>query len=170
MRHIFRISTILSMLFAVIAGVSLFLVSQGVQRAEDDVRHLQNAVNNEEKTIHVLRAEWDYLNSPVRLEKMASEYLGMASPGIQNVIDSGRVLPDYIAPVVPVRRPESFLKDAVFQAPAEEKNNVPVVLVPLDISEGADSPAPRPVSPPPYLRRQSFDSLINDLSKRGGRQ
>lgn len=170
MRQILRLSTILPMFFAVVAGVLLFLISQGVQRAEGDVQRLQNVVSHEEKTIHVLRAEWDYLNSPMRLEKMASEYLGMTSPGIQNVIDNGRGLPDYIAPVIPVKKPNLLLRDAVFQIPSEEKNDVAAISAPHDVSGDTISVVPRPISPPPYLRRQSFDSLINDLSKRGGRQ
>jgi len=74
---LFRISTLLSFALAVMAGAVLFRVSQNVQQAEDNLAHLKKEITYEEKTIHVLQAEWAYLNRPARLEKLAGEHLDL---------------------------------------------------------------------------------------------
>lgn len=83
---LFRISTLLSFVLAVLAGAVLFRVSQNVQQAEDNLAHLRKAITYEERTIHVLQAEWDYLNNPERLEKLAREHLDLVPVGIKQLM------------------------------------------------------------------------------------
>ena len=87
---LFRISTLLSFALAVLAGAVLFRVSQDVQQAENNLAHLKKAIIYEEKTIHVLQAEWDYLNNPQRLEKLAGEYLDLVPVNATQLIKEGK--------------------------------------------------------------------------------
>jgi hypothetical protein len=50
-------------------------VSHEVERLEKQYAVIQSDILNEQETIHVLDAEWSYLNSPQRVETLANTYL-----------------------------------------------------------------------------------------------
>jgi len=61
------------LLFIVIAcgcAVLLFQTSQSVQNAEAELAKLERENTYQHDSIQVLSAEWDYLNNPVRLERL----------------------------------------------------------------------------------------------------
>lgn len=168
MKSAIRFSTIVSLSASVMSGVALFLVSQGVQQAEDDVYRLRNAAVFEKKAEAVLRAEWDYLNSPLRLENMASEYLGMVPPVTEHVTTSTSLFPDYAAPVVPQRRPESLLKDAVFDQGSigaeggAAQGGARSILSPPESAAAPPRPTRRP-SPATLQQGDDFDDLLGRI-------
>jgi cell division protein FtsL len=59
------------------AAVALFLVKYEVQNLNDELAALQNDVIAQHEAIHVLRAEWSYLNRPERLAKLAKRHLDL---------------------------------------------------------------------------------------------
>jgi hypothetical protein len=63
------------MCVAGIAGFALFNVSFKVERLEGELNRLNKAVLKEQKAVHVLRAEWSYLNRPDRIEALARKLL-----------------------------------------------------------------------------------------------
>lgn len=65
---------------AVLSGSLLLQVSQDVQEAEDNLRDLKRSVRSEQEAIRYLEAEWAYLNTPVRLERLALEYTDLVPP------------------------------------------------------------------------------------------
>ena len=85
---LFRISTLCIVGLAALSGAALFWTSQKVQTAENELRYLKRAVVNEEKTIRVLQAEWDYLNRPDRIESLAGEVLDMEQPSFDQIVNS----------------------------------------------------------------------------------
>lgn len=93
-----RLSTIALVLIAALAGVMLFRISERVQTAEDNLSRMQEAAAKESETIRVLRAEWDYLNRPDRLESLAHTHLGMGKPGVKQVMTDGGDLPPVAPP------------------------------------------------------------------------
>lgn len=98
--------TVLSVVGAIAAGALLFWTSQSVQQAEDRLADLQRSVLSEEQSIRVLRAEWDYLNRPDRLEGLASEYLGLSSSVAPlNISGDAGQLPNPSVPVLPEDKP-----------------------------------------------------------------
>lgn len=67
--------------FLVALSIAVLMgVSQEVQRIERDIVAYDNAIEQEQEKIRVLRAEWAYLNNPMRLELLALDMLGLKSP------------------------------------------------------------------------------------------
>jgi hypothetical protein len=59
-------------------GTALFLVAYEVEDREEELLALRHQIRETSESIHVLRAEWSYLNDPTRLERLADEHLGLA--------------------------------------------------------------------------------------------
>jgi cell division protein FtsL len=70
-------STFLWLTLAIIVGVGLFHVKYEVQALEEELARLNAAILKEQQQIHVLRAEWSYLNTPSRLEELAARHLDL---------------------------------------------------------------------------------------------
>ena len=75
----FRLSGILSIMLAIFFGFLLFLASQSVQNLESEYTKARKQLIAEEQSISILSAEWDYLNRPQRLERLAQSALSMKS-------------------------------------------------------------------------------------------
>lgn len=117
---IFRLSTWLTLGGAVAAGALLFWTSQSVQQSENRLRELRQAVMSEQQAIRVLRAEWDYLNRPDRLEFLAAEHLGLSSSDATfNVSDDPGALPDPFVPVLPQHKPAFSAQPVNFEGGGE---------------------------------------------------
>jgi cell division protein FtsL len=65
---------------AALVGFGLFHVKYQVQALEDRLAKLNRAIVHEQEQIHVLRAEWTYLDRPERIEELAKKYLDLAPP------------------------------------------------------------------------------------------
>lgn len=63
---------------SVIAGIALFQVTYRVQVLEEELARVNQEILRERETLHVLRAEWSYLNEPGRLSKLARRHLELA--------------------------------------------------------------------------------------------
>ncbi|MBM3564706.1 MAG: hypothetical protein FJX42_01160 [Alphaproteobacteria bacterium] len=71
-------------LFVVLAGVlsfGLYVIKHGVIDLESRLTQINREIARDQKAIHVLKAEWSFLNEPSRLEDMARRHLGMAPSG-----------------------------------------------------------------------------------------
>jgi cell division protein FtsL len=65
---------------AALVGFGLFHVKYQVQALEDRLAKLNRDIVREQAQIHVLRAEWSYLNRPERIEELANRHLALAPP------------------------------------------------------------------------------------------
>lgn len=72
-----RAATFLWALLATVAGAGLFLLKYQVQAEERHLREVRKDIVGTEQSIHVLKAEWSYLNDPVRLREQAERHLAM---------------------------------------------------------------------------------------------
>ena len=63
--------------FAVAVGL-VFQIKYAVQHLEDQLAYAQARIHNDREALHVLRAEWSYLNQPERLAALATTQLGLA--------------------------------------------------------------------------------------------
>lgn len=71
------------------AVLGLFYISSEVQRIEDSLFQEQRSIAERQRTIHVLEAEWSYLNQPARLAEMAKRHLGLEPMGADQVLPLG---------------------------------------------------------------------------------
>ena len=70
--------TLFWILLAATVGFGLFHVKYKVQTLEDDLKRLNAETTKEQEQLHVLRAEWSYLNQPSRLQELSTRYLPLA--------------------------------------------------------------------------------------------
>lgn len=148
--RIFRISNILSLLLATFFGVLLFWTSQNVQTKEDELADVKKELAHEEETVRVLSVEWDYLNRPQRLEKLAAEQLGMEQAGGKEMVKTVSDIPEPLPfEEEGYTQPVSFdAAPAAAAAPALEAETVA----------------------PARAEKQSFDRLIQSLDAESGAQ
>ena len=67
-----------SMFFLVLAslvGFALFQVKYEVQSLEEGISRTLHQIAEEKETLHILKAEWAYLNEHKRLQVLAEKYL-----------------------------------------------------------------------------------------------
>jgi cell division protein FtsL len=75
-----RPSTCLLLILVLVTGFGLFKLKYAVQAQEDDLLRINRQIVADQEAIHVLRAEWSYLNQPARLEQMAKRHLPGLAP------------------------------------------------------------------------------------------
>jgi hypothetical protein len=117
-----RIGTILWAGLALLAGYSVIQFKYEVQALERELRRVNADILRHQEAIHVLRAEWAYLNEPKRLEALSRRHLDLFPVRGSQMADlaelptretgiAGPVLPTPNAPngggrTVPQRKPE----------------------------------------------------------------
>jgi len=60
---------------ASVAGFALFSISFKVEQLENELAALNKRILREQNAVHVLRAEWSYLNRPANIEILTRELL-----------------------------------------------------------------------------------------------
>lgn len=80
MKGFLSLQSILVMAVAVVLGAALLYTSQATQDADGVLAGLKRGIEQGNEAIALLEAEWAYLNSPQRLEKLAVEFYGVATP------------------------------------------------------------------------------------------
>ncbi len=97
-----RRSSPIWMVAAVGAAVAAFVIKYEVRSLEDELSRLENELVDRREAIHVLRAEWSYLNRPDRLTELAKRHLDlvpMAPAQMSILVDvpyRTDGLPDYV--------------------------------------------------------------------------
>lgn len=109
-------TTLLWLGLAALVGFGLFHVKYQVMALEEELTRLNAATLREQNQIHVLEAEWSYLNRPSRLEELADRYLEL-QPIAPNQLSTVAALPkrptledfardpNVIAKIMPPRKP-----------------------------------------------------------------
>lgn len=77
--------------FAVLA-IGLYLVKYNVQEVQRNVASLKTQLATEKESLHLLNAEWAYLNRPDRLRQLADRHLDL-EPLDSRQINQLNVLP-----------------------------------------------------------------------------
>ncbi len=154
-----RISSVLSLVLAVLAGGLLYSVSQKVHQAERELRIVEQKLSRERESIRILQAEWDYLNHPARLEALAAQYFDAANPPSENVAADASVLPDVFLPVLPEIKPRT-------PSGAARPKPVPAAYKPKPTPVKKQMPAP-PQKVQAKENADHFNSLLGRLSDGG---
>jgi len=73
MRH----ATVITLFIAALMGVALYYLKYRVTELENELARLNQEIVEDQQAVHVLRAEWSYLNEASRLRSIAEQHLGM---------------------------------------------------------------------------------------------
>lgn len=127
-----KISHCIVCIMAIWTAVLLFWTSQSVQKTDRELKKLKQSNYSEFEMVRVLSSEWDYLNRPDRLEKLAQEFLSVdrVQSNDKNFLTSAELIENTIAPVVPVSKPKNILtlvsnkKNIVEPKTVEPSNNI----------------------------------------------
>lgn len=87
-----RHTTALFLLLAAGISMVLFSVKYQVHDLEDEHKRLLRELDDEQRALHVLRAEWATLNDPKRIEELAAQHLGMVPVQPAAVVTKDAVL------------------------------------------------------------------------------
>ena len=77
--------TLALFLTAAALGVLLFKVKYEVIDLESELNRVNHDIVSHQEAIHVLKAEWAYLNEPARLKRLAQEHLNLAPMGPEHL-------------------------------------------------------------------------------------
>lgn len=74
-------TTIVFAFLAGTVGIGLFFVKHDVKEQEARLAELNREIQTNQEAIHVLKAEWSYLNDPARLRGLSEKHLSMKVMG-----------------------------------------------------------------------------------------
>ncbi len=75
----------LIILFAFMA-TGMFIIKNRVIDLENELAGINAKITEDQKALHVLKAEWTYLNDPARIRDLSTRHAGMKP------IDGGRII------------------------------------------------------------------------------
>ena len=138
--------------FAVAVGL-VFQIKYAVQHLEDQLAYAQARIHNDREALHILRAEWSYLNQPQRIARLAQRHLDMiplTAPQIGRIASlpprpedmDGRVFA--AGPPMPPRRPGDSARPG--RSPLPQPDGNPVDRAPVDARLASGRPADTPDS------------------------
>jgi len=139
-----RISAVIWVVVLALLGIGLFQVKYNVQSKERDLREVHRQIEANYSAIHVLEAEWSYLNDPLRLADLARRHTGLA-PTTPAQIGDFASLPARIEdePATP-DEPAQDQPPLLSSAPKTEQPAAPVVQVKADDQDAEEPAAPAP--------------------------
>ena len=68
-------------------GSGMFVMKNKVQTLENELIALNRGIQEDIKTIHVLKAEWSHLNSPSRLRTLAKKHINLNPVQAEQIIN-----------------------------------------------------------------------------------
>jgi len=149
-----RLTTLIWLALASLAGVGLFQVKYRVQSLEQDLGQINHQILRDQEAISVLGAEWSLLNEPARIADMSRRHLEL-TPFTAAQLAHFADLPDRIAP--PPATPENPTTVVPATAPLVALGVPMAALPPAPASVSMAAPAPpvqiaaRPMSPAPSI-------------------
>ena len=91
---IIKRATLMLILLAAAASVSLFVIKYRVQDLDDQMRSLTREIADTQENIHVLKSEWAHLNQPARLRALAGKYLEVGPLDAERIGNADAILGD----------------------------------------------------------------------------
>jgi len=137
---------------AAVSGTVLLHTSQNVQQAEERLEALELSVYREQEKTRMLRAEWETLNRPERLEALANEFLDLVPPTPEQMATDEDMLPDSVP--AQFQAEESFepvLQPVTFEA---TKSAAP---------KPSHKPIMKPRNPSKPQKEKAFSDLLGEL-------
>ncbi len=82
-----RLSALIWMLVIVVAAFLLYMVKYQVQSLHSQIAETSRELEAEKEALHVVAAEWAYLNRPERIRMLAGKYLSASEVTVEQVAD-----------------------------------------------------------------------------------
>src|SRR5215470_10495784 len=144
-----RISAIVWVVVLALLGIGLFQVKYNVQGKERELREVRRQIEANYSSIHVLEAEWSYLNDPLRLADLARRHTGLVPTTPAQIGDFASLPPRL---------------DDKPAAPDEREQQQPPLL-------SSAPPAPKPSTPPaPVVQVKASDQTEEEAPKQQAKQ
>lgn len=89
----FRVSGFVMMAVVALMALGLYLVKYWVEDVKREATRVEAKLQHEQESLHLLRAEWAYLNRPERLAGLSKKYLEL-SPVTSSQFVSFAALPE----------------------------------------------------------------------------
>lgn len=182
-----RISVIVWTVILAFLGIGLFQVKYNVQSKERELRDVRRQIEANLTSIHVLEAEWSYLNDPLRLADLARRHTELVPTTPAQIGDIAGLppRPEPEAPEAPDSTdpesgaPATPLLSSAPQNPAPTETTPVAPVVPVKATAPAeDAPAPAPVAqqePQPLKPKDEqaeadvmIDAILADMEKAQG--
>ncbi len=80
-------------LLLAVASLGLYQTKYRIESLKQDLASIRNAMWVEQDAIHVLQAEWAYLNRPQRLAELSTKFLSALGPVLPSQIVTINELP-----------------------------------------------------------------------------
>ena len=183
-----RISAIVWVVVLALLGIGLFQVKYNVQSQERQLREVRRQIDANYGAIHVLEAEWSYLNDPLRLADLTRRHTELIPTTPGQISDFASLLPRIEdAPATPQEplEPQPPLVSSAPQAPNAPGAETGPVLQVKATEEPVDKPAAKPApqakqEPQPLKPKDEqaeadamIDAILSDMQKaqdQGGAQ
>lgn len=82
-----KLSTLVWMLVIVVASFMLYKVKYQVLALKNEVAATSRELEREREALHVVAAEWAYLNRPARLQQLAGKYLASTDLTVSQIAE-----------------------------------------------------------------------------------
>jgi hypothetical protein len=146
----FRLSGLFAIILAVFLGTLLFQTSQSVQKTEKKLSEISYNAHSEQESLRVLSAEWDYLNRPERLERLALDNLDLDADITHETkaLETLREIPVPVIPAVPPSKPANLMQ---YVSTKRAPKTIPLKASVIQKNE-----------------RENFEALLNDVMTEDG--
>ncbi|MBR1649260.1 MAG: hypothetical protein IJ689_06670 [Alphaproteobacteria bacterium] len=74
-----------------------FVMKNYVEDLEKELTQINSRINDDVKSIHILKAEWSHLNNPERLRSLASKHIALEPVKAEQIISYAALPFDYEA-------------------------------------------------------------------------
>lgn len=142
-----RVSVLVWTVILALLGIGLFQVKYNVQSKERELRDVRRQIEANLSSIHVLEAEWSYLNDPLRLADLARRHTDLL-PTTPNQIGDIATLPPR-QPDQPLTPPELAPEQT---APSQATPPLLSNATPQEIAPEDPLPAQKPAAQVPATR------------------
>ncbi len=166
-----RLAACIWSVVAVVMAVMVFQMKYAVQELEGDLAEVNAQILEDQEAIHVLRAEWSYLNRPERIAGLAERFLGLdpeVEPQRVSLNDLGDlplrlegvvVRPADAGPLLPREKPSLLIA-----APGSHETAAPPAVVQTARQAPRETPSVQRAAP------SNPDPIAATLVKYGGQQ
>lgn len=78
-----------------LVGFGMFVMKNQVQNLENELASINRNIEEDVKTIHILKAEWSHLNNPSRLHALATKHISLNQVKAEQIINYSALPFDY---------------------------------------------------------------------------